>query len=257
MILSRYRWPFVCLTLLLTSSFPAANAQAPAQATRFPYAEKLTYGVEWRLLRAGSATIQLSRDERPKDWNFNLNIESSGFVSRVYRVLDSYKVTAQDGFCLSNATLDAQEGKKHSISNLQIDNSRREVIYDERDLIRNHSQRKELAVPPCTYEIVGALATLRTFDLEPGHSRVIPITDGKKFAQVKIEAQAKERINVGGKRYETTRYEAYLFDGVLYQRRGRLLVWISNDSDRLPVQFRLLLHFPIGTITVALEKQEK
>jgi len=254
MIFLRYRRPLVCLTLLLCSCFEAANAQA----AQFPYPEKLTYDVEWRLLRAGSATVQLTLNDQTKNWNFNLNIESSGFVSRLYQVLDSYKVTAQDGFCLSNATLDAQEGKKHSISTLRIDNSPRKVIYDDRDLTRNHIDRKELTdIPPCTYEIVGALAALRTFNLEPGQSKVIPITDGKKFTQAKIEALAKEKISAAGKGYETTRYEAYLFNGVLYQRRGRLLVWISNDADRIPVQFRLLLHFPIGTITVTLEKQEK
>jgi Protein of unknown function (DUF3108) len=253
MIFLRYRRPFVCLILLLFSCFRVANAQG----TRFPYPEKLSYGVEWRLLRAGSATIQLSRNEQAKNWNFNLSIESSGFVSRLYRVLDSYKVTAQDDFCLSNATLNAQEGKKHSISMLQMDSSHRNVTYDDHDLIRNRTDRKELAVPPCTYEIVGALAALRTFNLEPGQSKVIPITDGKKFAQANVEALAKEKITVGGKNYQTTRYEAHLFNGSLYQRRGRLLVWISNDADQLPVQFRLLLHFPIGTITVTLEKQEK
>ncbi len=109
---------------------------------------------------------------------------------------------------------------------------------------------------PCTYDILGALATLRTSNLPPGKSTVVPITDGKKFAQAKIEALSKETINVGGKNYATTRYEAFVFDNVIYKRHGRLLIWISDDPARLPVQFRLLMGFPIGTITVSLEKSE-
>ena len=77
------------------------------------------------------------------------------------------------------------------------------------------------------------------------------------MAPDEIEAQANESISVGGKNYSTVRYEAFVFDDVLYKRKGRLLMWMTDDSEHLPVQFRLLLGFPIGTITVQLDKQQK
>ncbi len=207
-------------------------------------------------MNAGTATIQMSRGNDSKGWNFDLEIESAGFVSRLYRVADTYKVAARDRFCLSSASLNSQEGKKHSISKLLVDGAGKKLTYDEKDLVRNRSDSKELAIPPCTRDIVGALASLRGLNLAPGHSTSMPITDGKKFAQAKIEAQAKESVSVAGKSYQATRFEAYLFDNVLYKRRGRLLIWISDDPEHLPVQFRLVLGFPIGTITVDLIKRE-
>ncbi len=42
----------------------------------------------------------------------------------------------------------------------------------------------------------------------------------------------------GGKTYPAIRYEAFVFDDVLYKRKGRLQVWITDDADRLPVMFR-------------------
>ena len=247
----------VC-ALLALPLYPARTpAQSLPQGSRFPFPEKLSYQVEWRLINAGTSTVQLLRDAGGNGWEFDLHIESAGLVSRLYRVVDSYKVTTDDHFCLGSATLDSQEGKKHSISRFSVDVSRKKLSFDERDLVRSTNEKKEVEVATCTYEIVGALASLRTLSLEPGRSIVIPIADGKKFSQVRVQSQAKEQITAAGKSYDATRYEAFLFDNVLYRRKGRLLIWISNDSDHLPVQFRLLLGFPIGTVTVWLQKQVK
>ena len=131
------------------------------------------------------------------------------------------------------------------------------LAFEEQDLVKNRSEKKELEIPACTYEIVGALATLRTLNLAPGKVTTVPITDGKKVAQAKIEAQAKERVTVAGKDYSATRYEAFLFDNVLYRRRGRLMIWIGDGPEHLPLRFRLSLGFPIGTITVELQKEER
>jgi hypothetical protein len=222
----------------------------------FPAPEKLTYNVEWRLIDAGTAAVQLTRDGGGKNWNFSVNIVSAGLVSRLYHVSDKYNVTSSDRFCALKATLDAQEGKKHALTRFNLDYGRNKVIYEDQDLVRGKVEKRENDIVPCTYEIIGALAAVRTANLPPGKSTVMPITDGKKFAQAKIESLGKETINVGGTRYTTTRYEAFVFDNILYKRRGRLLMWISDDPGHLPVQFRLLMGFPIGTITVSLQKVE-
>jgi len=249
---------FVCVILCLSCLQPAnAQPSASAHSVRFPFPEKLSYNVQWRLMDAGTAHVALSADSRPNRWNFDFKVQSAGLVSHLYRVADTYHVNTLDRFCLDTATLDAQEGKKHFISKLVVNSARSKVAHEERDVVTNESQTKELAIAPCSYEILGALATVRTLNLEPGKSTTIPITDGKKFAQARISAEMKETISVAGTKYSTTRYEAFLFDNVVYKRRGRLLVWIEDSPERLPVEFRLLLGFPIGTITVELRKQEK
>ncbi len=254
----RFRQIQLLFCLVVELCFPRlSGAQSFRAEPEFPYPEKLTYNVEWRLVNAGTATVQLSRDNVSKGWNFNVNIESSGLVSRLYRIADSYKVETLEPFCIVNSSLDAQEGRKHTRSTSVVDSSRRKLTYEERNVVKNRTEKKELAIASCTYEIVGALASLRTLNLPPNNARVIPITDGKRFVQARIEAQARERLTVGDRSYATTRYEAFLFDNVLYKRHGRLLIWVSDGPEHLPLQFRLLLGFPIGTITVELQKQDK
>jgi hypothetical protein len=40
-------------------------------------------------------------------------------------------------------------------------------------------------------------------------------------------------------------------------RKGRVFVWLTDDERRLPVQIRIKLNVMIGTITLALEKEER
>ncbi|HXR77613.1 MAG TPA: DUF3108 domain-containing protein [Bryobacteraceae bacterium] len=243
------------LFMLVMASAGVAQSPQPAIAAPFPLPEKLDYRIEWRLITAGMATVKLSRSAGNL-WETNLKIESAGFVTKLYRVLDTYRALTNDQFCGVNTTLDAQEGKRHKYTVLSFDNGRHKVQYEERDLLKNKSTTKALDVPPCTHEIVGALSAFRMMRLEPGKSASIPVTDGKKVAMARVEAQERETITIDKKDYHTIRYEAFLFDNVLYQRKGRLWIWMTDDASRLPVQIRVRLGFPIGNITLFLDKEE-
>lgn len=244
-----------CIFALLFATGPLTSAPDVAKPAKFPFSEKLIYRVEWRLVTAGTATIDLS--QAGQVWQTNISIESAGLVTRLYKVLDTYRITSDSKFCASNSVLDAQEGKHHIITHLSFEANRRKVRYDQRDLVKNSSEQKELDIPPCTHEVVGALEALRATSLDPGKSATFPVTDGKKVVNARIEAQGKESISLNGKTYQTIRYEAFLFDNVLYRRKGRLFIWISDDSDRIPVQLRLQLGFPIGNVTILLDKQQR
>ena len=72
----------------------------------------------------------------------------------------------------------------------------------------------------------------------------LPITDGKKLVNARIDAQSRENVSIASKTYHTIRYEAFLFDNVLYKRKGRLFIWLTDDADRIPVQLRFQLGIP-------------
>lgn len=254
MILASFRRIAVLLILPSLNCLSVAEIK-PYPPKPFPYAEKLEYHVEWRLITAGIARIDLA--PLGSNWETKLNIESAGMVTRLYRVSDNYRALTSDKFCGINATLDAQEGKRHRLSTLSFNNGRKQVEYEERDLIRNKVTTKVTNVAPCTHEILGALSALRMMRLDPGKTIMLPISDGKKTVMARIEAQTRETIDIAGKPFETIRYEAFLFDNVLYQRKGRLWLWMTDDLSRLPVQIRVRLGFPIGNITLTLDKNER
>lgn len=247
----------VCALLLLSGVGGFAPAQQePQKPPKFPFPEKLTYRIEWRLITAGNVTVQLSHASGG-NWQLNMDVGSAGLVTRLYNVTDKYKAVSDQRFCGIRSDLDAEEGKRHKVTSMTFDWPHSKVEYDEHDVLKNTSEKKWLDVPPCTYEIAGALASLRLTDIPPGKTATLPITDGKRVAYAKIEAQTRENVNLEGRNYQTIRYEAFLFDNVLYKRKGRLFIWLTDDGARVPVQLRFQMGFPIGTVTVELQKQQQ
>lgn len=238
------------VALLLSGSSFAQEMRA-----QFPYPERLSYRVEWHMITAGAATMELVHGE-PADWRINMTLESAGTVARLYHLLDKYHVITGQKFCADEAELDAQQGKRRRITHLIFDNTAHKVKLTRHDLVKNSTQTKDIAIAPCTHDVLGALAVLRTMNMQPGEWRSLPITDGKKMVNVKIHAQAREAIKVKGETYQTIRYEAYLFNDALYKRKGRCLIWLTDDAAHVPVQFRFQFGFPIGTISVELQKRD-
>ena len=244
------------LPLVLVASL-AAQSSSPEASTappRIPGEYTLQYGVEWRLIRAGMAKMNW----RPNadGWQADLQLDSAGIVSKLYRVQDVYRVLTNAQFCPSYVALHAEEGKRRRETKITFDPAGK-VSYVERDLIKNNLVlSKELQTVPCVLEYLGALNRLRGMRFEPGQFVTIPLTDGKKFAQVKVEAQEREQIRTPVGTFNTMRYEVHMFNNVLMARKARMHIWLSEDARRLPVKLSVRMQFLIGTITLHLEKEE-
>ena len=64
-----------------------------------------------------------------------------------------------------------------------------------------------------------------------------------------------EQVKTPAGAFKTVRYEAFLFNNVIYSRSGRVYIWLTDDARRLPVQIQVRLQVHIGTITLQLEKE--
>lgn len=252
-----FRWiPAQCVSALLSLSLGLAplTAQTPAQR-QFPSPEVLTFSIEWRLINAGTANVSLERSGT--GWQTHLNLESAGLVSKLYKVDDHLTAHYENQFCIENSTLNAQEGKRRRDTHVTYDTTRNKASYLERDLIKNTVVRQsEIDISGCVHDVVGALVFLRTQTVEVGHSIELPMSDGKKFVAVRVEAQEREELKINKDVYKTIRYEAFIFNKILYARSGRLLIWLTEDGRHLPVQIQIRTGFPIGTVTLQLEKQQ-
>jgi len=243
-------------------SGPESVEPAAALTKRFalPGTETLSYGVEWRLMRAGMATLSWSpapNGDR-RGWQTNLRLESTGFVSKLYKVDDRYTSLLDTELCVQSAYMKSHEGRRRRETNITFDSVEKKASYLERDLVKDSIVRQqEIDIPACVHDVLGGLFLLRTLRLEPGQSIEIPVSDGKKSVSAHVEAQVRETVKTPSGIHQTIRYEAFLFNNVLYRRSGRLYVWLTEDDRRLPVQIRARLRFHIGTITFQLEKEER
>jgi hypothetical protein len=238
------------------SLFILALLVAPSQSRQAaPGGESYQYKVEWRLIHAGD--VKLSRTRSGNGWQGRLQLQSAGMVSLLYRVDDLYLAQFGESLCAAGSTLTAREGLRQRETRIIYDPERRKAGYVERDVRRNSTiDSHEIDVPACVHEIVSGLYRLRSLRLPVGKSAEIPITDGKKSVSARVEAQQQESVETPAGRFKTIRYEAFLFNDVLYRRSGRLFIWLTDDERRAPVQIRARLPFPIGTITLQLVKED-
>ena len=242
--------PLMLLLLLAAPGF--------AQTIQLPSKETLRYSIEWRLITAGRATVEWNAVERPRPgWQVRMNVESVGLVSKLFKVEDEYSADLSPEFCAESAQISAHEGSRQRETRVAFDAEARKANYLERDLVKNSVVlAKETDIPACVHDVIGGLYYMRTLDLEPGQSAQVPVSDGKKSVIARVEAQQREDVRTPEGTFRTIRYEAYLFDNVLYRRPAHLYFWLTDDRRRLPVQIRVRMQFTIGTINLLLEKHE-
>jgi hypothetical protein len=225
----------------------------PASAGGPPVGDlgKLTYSIEWRLIHAGTAVIDMHDSEG------RLKLDSAGLVSALFKVDDTYTVRYEQPFCAASSQLDSKEGKRHHQTTVTYDRKLNRASWVERDLLKNEVLRTaQVETPHCVQDVLGGILALRGLTLEPGQSTQVAMSDGRRAAQVKVDVQEREEITTPAGAFKTIRYEANLLNGVVYPRKGRVFVWVSDDTKRIPVQIRLRMAFPIGTVTLQLEKAE-
>ncbi len=240
------------VVLLCLVAAPAGSPQ-----TALPARETLEYSIEWRLVTAGKAELDWSANPDPAKtgWQTRMHLESVGMVSKLFKVNDNYTSILTDGLCAASSVLTAEEGRRRRETRVTFDSAGRKASYRERDLTTDRVvTTDDIEIPPCVHDVFGGLFLLRTLHLEPGQSTQVPISDGKKSVLAKVDAQAREDVKIHNQTYKTIRYEAHLFNNVLYRRSAHLYLWLTDDARRLPVQIRVKLQLAIGTITLQLEK---
>jgi hypothetical protein len=240
------------LLLLLTLTVGAENGAyeySPVDA------HTLHYRVEWRLIHAGD--VRFTWKPQVTLYTADLQVQSAGMVSKLYRVKDDYRVQMNNALCAQNVSIHAEEGKRRKQTNITFDREAGKVFFHEKDLIKNTENTKEVEAAGCVHDYFGGLAKLRASDLGVGQTMEVPISDGKRFARVKISAEEREKVKTLLGTFNTIRYQVHMFNGALIPKKARMYVWLTDDPRRLPVQIRVKMSLLIGTITMQLEKEER
>ncbi len=219
---------------------------------------RLHYRAEWRGFHAGNVVVDFQLPPTESSYGqAQVFLQTVGFVSTLYRVENLYRVRFSPAYCVQSVVYDVRERGKQRRIEFSFDNVARKIFYQEMDLrVSKVVESKQLDVPPCIYDEVSGLAWLRTIELPPGASAEAYVTNGKKAVRARVDALARESIETPAGIYDTIRYEAHLFNGVLHRRKGRLFVWLTADERKLPVQIQARMRFYIGTVTVQLAKEE-
>ena len=228
-----------------------------AQQNDPPFApgERLTYEVTWSAFSAGEVTALLGKATTTAgdEYEVSTTARSRGFVSLLYKLNDAVDALFDlQTTCAKEITKTVNEGHRHKQTRIVFDTARRLAILDESDPTKPGATSKhaENDIPACVQDPVTAFYFLRRQTLRVGDRVDVPINDGAKTTVVTVEVQAREEIDTPLGKRAAFRVEPKVF-GNLYPRKGRMLIWFSDDAQRLPLRIKAMIS--VGTITGTLQ----
>jgi len=253
--------PLACLLALLVFRAPAQTPAAPPPAARilprpddfkFPENQTLVYEVEWRLWKAGTATI------RPEPAGAERRIwataDSTGFVALLYRVRDRFETFFDArSLCSRQITKNIEEGARRRQTTIRFDYARGKAVLDEKDLKKNTSKHVENDVPACATDVLSGIFYVAAQPLAPGASYTFPLNDGAKTVDVKVTVEAREKVKTPAGEFQAIRTQPESLG--LLKNKGRVWIWYSDDGRHIPVQMRSKLFW--GTLTFRLARIEQ
>ncbi|MEJ2009004.1 MAG: DUF3108 domain-containing protein [Acidobacteriota bacterium] len=249
--------PCVALAGILFA-MTAANAGAQTARTNpFPFStgETLTYNVNWSVFPAGKITATLTREKKDSDDAFivTTTASSQGFVSLLFKVQDEFRSEFNpETLCSIRISKKINEGHRHKVSKLTFDSDRGVAILDEHNLNDAYGPPKhaEHEIPPCVEDVVSAFYFVRNQPLHVGQKIKLAVNDGSKTATVIVAVTARKKIQTPLGTHEALRVEPSVFGNLYEKRKGRLVIWFSDDQYHYPLRIKAMLK--LGSLTGTL-----
>ena len=260
------------LILMMGTAIPA---QSPAQDSEksepidipFKPGEKLVYEISASKLifsgKVGELTLSVADGpDEPKPGLLELRAEivSKGFFPKLFgiKMKDRYVSLVNTGdFGLHSSVKIIEDGKKKKEQKSLIDRSSGRLNYVERDL-KDRSvapKTKERKAPEWLQDIVSMCFFFRTRDLKEGAVFPIALTDTGEVYNVEFVVGKREEVKIDAGTFKTVMLDAKIFDGRYIRRPGELLIWVTDDSRRVPVKARLKTNG--ATANIELKKLKK
>ena len=147
--------------------------------------------------------------------------------------------------------VNVEEGKRRREQTTVIERDKRQITFTERNLNSETEQPKvvksEFKDWPLIFDPIGAMFYVRSQELKIGQGVKIPISDNGKPSEVEIIPVAKEDLKIEGEQFHTIKLDARVFDGSLFNGKGEMYIWLTDDKYRMPVKFQIKAKY--GTVT--------
>lgn len=264
MMLSKLSRPglFAALTMALTVCVAQNPNRAsvgapvsripPAPSYRFSESETLMYSVEWHLVSAGTATVNLKR--QAYSGHLHATANTSGVVNKIFPVHDLFDADIDTRtFCTQQISKHSEEGARRIERSVRLNYQTRKSHMEETDLKTGNKRKADFEIPPCVTDVVSGFFYAASLDLAPGSSQTFPVNDGGKTTDVKIDVEGRNRIKVPYGEFQALRVKAEPVSGPL-KGKGVLWVWFTDDARHIPLQLKSKLGF--ATLLFQLQRVE-
>jgi hypothetical protein len=225
----------------------------PGPDAPFPLGETFVYAAQWRVFNAGIATLRMEKAGR-EDRVLG-TADGSGAVAVLYHVQDRFESFFDPTtFCSHNISRHIEEGFRRIENTITFDYAKRKAVLDQKNLKKNETRHEEHDIPGCVTDVLSGIYYAASLPLEPGRTFMFPLNDGGNTVTVDLRVEAREQVKTPAGTFNTLRVEPEASSGVL-KDKGKIWIWYSDDSPRIPVQMRARMYW--GTLTFTLLRVEK
>ncbi len=266
-------WPVtILIACVLGAVCPGRAAAADPPPVPFPVGERLTYSITWFGIAAGTATLEVrdlaSVNGRPA-YRIMTRARSTPFISTFYKV-DDWTESLWDAQSFSSIrfTKHLREGRYRHDSEISFDLEAAEAVFryidhkavsSEADGLEDGARKgglrtEKYPAPPGVQDELSQLYLFRTRPLQLGRSETVQTFASKKTWEVEVQVLKKERVKTPAGKFDTILVKPLLkFEGI-FQRKGEMLIWLTDDAARIPV--KMTSKVVIGSFVTTLLTRE-
>ena len=242
---------FSSLLAQKTGSGSAEAAKSPAYRTidneAFGVGEELIFDVNYGFVTAGQARMSVpsySWQKGRKCYYVQFLVKSTPFFDAFYFVRDRYESHIDiEGLFPWRFTQQIREGKFKRDFNARFDH----------DAQKAYTTEGVFPVPPFTQDMLSAFYYMRTYDyskLKSGQKVTLKNFYKDSTYTLTVVYHRRETIEVAAGTFKTIVLEPIMEEGGLFKASGRILVWMTDDERKIPIQVDA--EIPIGSITSEL-----
>jgi hypothetical protein len=198
----------------------------------FGEGELLTYAIQYGLIYAGDATLEVRNVamlDSTKAYHVISTAHTSSAFDHVFKVRDRHDsfVDYENLFSLSFEK-HLREGKFKRDEKVVFDQKNHVAIYPD----------KKVPIAPNTQDFLSALYYARTLPLEVGQAIAMANHTGGKNYPIYVKVLRRERVKVPAGEFDCLVVEPVLQTSSLFEHKGKLTIWVTDDTVKMPVLLR-------------------
>jgi hypothetical protein len=203
----------------------------------FQIGEKLTYNVSFTGITAGQASLEVVNDT---DANNSHQLHIRFIAKTTFPLSTIYAINDQIDTWLDSKYLYTKKLTKKIREGNYKKNSYTVIDYDQSIAITNGDT---VIINQFLYDSYSLFYYLRTIPLNIGETIDFTAFDGKKITPFQVITKTKETINTMAGTFPCLVVKPFREGTTLLKNKGDMMIWFSNDKNRLPIQIRIKLKY--------------
>lgn len=212
----------------------------------FSVGEKFFYDIKWQFVTAGNAVIEVKEitdiNSRPS-YKIATEARSTPFIDNFFKVRDiNISYMDVESICSHMFESDINEGNFHKKEKIIFDHLKRTFT--------RLPDGKTGTTAPWVQDVLSSLYFTRFQNLDEGKDFSFSAHSGDRTYPLVVRILKKEKVKVPAGEFECYKLEPQLQGEGVFKAQGKLWVWLTADSRRMPVLMKSKVF--IGSVDAVL-----